>query len=154
MGIKPVFHHVVIYGRQLDGDELAYFLVNDVKFEPVVSLDGLQLQLRELIQYPPVKAGQLVVRQRRFRRVKIVQIRKLVAQRVADDPVGLADFLDALFADDDVVAIILLGDPEPHDIGAVLPDIGLGGLRFFIDSLALFALGDLLAVFVHHEPVG
>ena len=64
--------------------------------------------------------------------IKIVKVRELVAQGVADGAIGLADLVDALLAHDDVVAVILRRDPQPHDVRAVFFDVGLGGLRFLV----------------------
>ncbi len=89
-----------------------------------------------------------------FGRVEVVQVGKLVAQGVAQHAVGLGHFADALFADDDVVAEVLRGDPEPDNVRAPLLYVGLRCLRLFITALALLALGNLLAVGIHHEAVG
>jgi hypothetical protein len=107
VGVKPVLDDVVVNRGQFHGDELADLLINDVKFVSVVSLDDFLLQLREFAKNPAVKAGELVVGNGMFRWVKIVKIRELVAQRVANTAVGLRDFGDALLAHDDVIAEIL-----------------------------------------------
>ena len=88
-----------------------------------------------------------------FGGIEIVEVGELVAQGVADGAVGFADLVDALFADHDVVAVILGGDPEADDVRAVFFDVGLGGLRFFVAALALLALGNFFAVGIHHEAV-
>ena len=106
----------------------------------VVGGDDFLLQLREFAENPAVQAGQLVVGHGMFRRIEVVKVRELVAQRVADAAVGLADLVDAFLAHDDVVAVILRGDPEPHDVRAVFFDVGFGGLRFFVAALACLLL--------------
>ena len=86
-------------------------------------------------------------------RIEVVKVRELVAQRVADAAIGFADLGDAFLAHDDVVAVILRRDPQAHDVRAVFFHVSLGGLRFFVNALGLFALGNFLAVGVHHEAV-
>ena len=85
------------------------------------------------------------------RRIKIVEVRELVAQRVADAAIGLTDLVDAFLAHDDVAAVILRRDPQAHDVRAVFFDVSFGGLRFFVS--ALFALGNFFAVGIHHESM-
>jgi hypothetical protein len=52
--------------------------------------------------------------------VEIEQVGELEAEGVAEEAVGLADVLEDLVVDRDVVAEILRGDPEADDVGAVL----------------------------------
>ena len=86
-----------------------------------------------------------------LRGIEVVEVRELVAQRVADAAIRFADFVHALLAHDDVVAEILRSDPEAHHVRAVFLDVGFGSLGLFVS--ALFALGNLLAIGVHHEAV-
>ena len=143
----------MIDGGQLDSDELTDLLVNDVELELIVGRDDFLPQLRKLVQYPPVQPGQLVVMHRVFRRVEVIEVRELVAQRIAENAVGLGHFADPLLANDDIVAEVLRGNPEAHDVRAVLLDVRVRGLRLLVAGLALLALGNLLAVGVHHEAV-
>ena len=124
-----------------------------MKFVFVVSFDHGRLELRELAKNPAVQAGQLVVRHGVFGRNEIVKVRKLVTQRVANHAVGFSDFVNPFFAHDDVVPKILRCHPEPHDVGAPFLHVGVRGLRFFVNVLALLALGNLFAVGIHHEAV-
>ena len=101
-----------------------------------------------------VEAGELRVGDGVLRGVEVVEVRELVAEGVADAAIGLADFLQALLADGDVGAVVLAGDPQAQHVGAVFVHVTVGGLRLGVSALALLALGNLLAVLVHHEPVG
>jgi len=83
-------------------------------------------------------------------KIEIEEIRKLVAEGVAEKPIGLADVLENLVVDRDVVAEILRCDPEADDIGAMLGDVGVAGLRLLVGA----ALRDLLAGLVDDEAVG
>src|SRR6476620_7583842 len=88
-----------------------------------------------------------------MRWMKIVEIRELIAQGVADAAIGFRNLLQPFHADHDVIAIILGRDPEPDDISAVVLDILLRGLRLEVCALTLLALGDLLPVLIHHEAM-
>src|SRR5947208_15217257 len=88
------------------------------------------------------------------RRIKIVEIGELVTQSIADAAIRFTDLVDSLFADDDVVAIILGSDPQADHISAILLYVGLSRLRFFVTTLALLALGDFFTISIDHETVG
>ncbi len=112
VGVEPVFDDVVIDRREFHGDELAELLIDDVEFVLVVGGEDFGFELREFAENPAVEAGQFFVGHGMFRRIKIVKVRELVAQRVADAAIGLADFVDAFLAHDDVVAVILRRHPQ------------------------------------------
>src|SRR5436190_10221296 len=106
----------MVNGGKLDGGELADFLIDDMEVVGVVSSAHFPLESGELSQDPAVEAGELRVGHGMSGGIEIVKVGELIAQRVADDPVGLADLVDALFTHYNVVAIILGSHPEAHHI--------------------------------------
>jgi len=72
--VKPVFDDVVVNRGKLDGNELADFLINDVKFVSVISLEDFLLQFGKLAKNPTVEAGELVVRHGVFCRIEVVKV--------------------------------------------------------------------------------
>src|SRR4051812_29438704 len=115
-----------------------------MKLPSVVSVGDVLFQLREGVKNPSVETSQFGLGQSVFARVKIVEVRELVTQRVAQHAVRFADFIYALFADDDVIAIILRSHPKPHDIRAISFHVSFGGLWLLVSALLLFAFGKLL----------
>ena len=151
IGVKPVFDQIMIDGRQLHRRELADLLIDHMKLVASVGLHYFALQFAKLPQYPAVQSRQSHVRHGVFGRVKIIKIRKLKAQGIAQIAVGLAHLVNALVADHDVVSIILRGDPQAHHIRAVLLDVGFGSLGLFV--AALFAFGDLFPLGIDNKPM-
>ena len=90
--------------------------------------------------------------------VEVVEIRKLVAQRVAEEAIGFGNFFDAVVADPDVATVVLGRDPEAHNVSAELVHVAVGGLGFFVGGLG--ALGDFFLLLgidlagFDHEAVG
>src|SRR3954467_15420947 len=93
--------------RKLYRDKLAQLLVNNVKLVFVVSFHDFFFELRELTENPAVETGEFVISHGMFRRIKIVKIRELIAQRVADAAICFGHLVNALFAYDDIAAEIL-----------------------------------------------
>ena len=158
VGVEPVFDGVVVHRAEFDRGELAEALIDDVELVGVVGLDEVGLEFGEAPENPAVEAGQVGVGDGVTGGVEVVEIRKLVAQRVAEEAIGLGDFFDAVVTDPDVAAIVLGRDPEAHDIRAELVHVAVGGLGFFVRGLG--ALGDFFLLLridlagFDHEAVG
>ncbi len=96
-----------------------------------------------LVQFLPVLYGNQV-----FFRVEIVEVPQHEAGGVPETPVGIAQLLQDIGRQAHVVPVVLRGDPQAQDFGAVLVHDFLGG-----DDVAQ-GFGHLAAVAVHHEAVG
>ena len=151
VGIETVLHAIVINGGKLDGDELADSLVNDVVLEPFVGGGDIAEHAGEPVENPAVEPGEFGVGHSVLGGIEVEQIAQLIAQRVAQIAICFGDLLDAFSADGDVVAKILRGHPQPHDVRAVLADVCLARLRLGVSAFA--ALGDFFTVGIHHESV-
>src|SRR5258705_2880670 len=88
VGIEAVFDDVMINGRKLDGGELADALINDMKFVVVIGGSNIGFKAGELTQNPAIEPSEFLLGYAVFCRVEIVEVRKLVAQGVANYAVG------------------------------------------------------------------
>src|SRR5436309_12302272 len=110
IGVESILDHVMVDRRKLHCRKLADLLVNDMKFVSVVSLDDFGFEFGVLAKNPAVEASELFVRHAVRRWIEVVKVRELVTQGVADDAIGLGDFVDPFLANDDVVAEVLRSD--------------------------------------------
>ena len=157
--VEAVLEDVVVGRGERDRAELVHELVDAMILVGLIGGGGGVDELGGFLQRPAVERVELVGGDGVFRRIEVVEAGELVAERVAQEPVGLADDVEDArrvleigpeVGDADVLGEILRGDPEADHVGAILGDVVVGGRRF----LVLAGLGDLLAVLADDEAVG
>ena len=104
-------------------------------------------ELGGLDQHPAVDRAELIHGDGVRGGVEVEEVAELVAQRVAHAAILVRDGLEDRVGERDVALVVLGGDPEAHDVGAVFLDVVVGGLRLAV------GLRDLLALLVHDEAV-
>ena len=121
----------------------------------VVGLRHLLFDFREFGQNPTVQTGQLLIPHGVFRGRKIVQIRELIAQGIAQTAIAFGDFSDSILAYDHIIAKVLRSYPKSDDVRSPFINVSLRTLRLRVTTLSLFAaFADFIAVGIDHETVG
>ena len=77
----------MIDGGEFDRGELADPLVDNVKFVTIVRGGDFGFEAGKLTENPSIQTSKFVVGDSVLRRIEILQIRKLIPERVADDTV-------------------------------------------------------------------